>query len=162
MIEIISNQPNPNRIIELPALEQIKKGFFSVTERGYRKKYSTNLEKYFCKGSISLEQYNAGCRLYADAYHGGVLNSFRAMDYTKAKESGNLKTGEMSWLAADKHKNFSNAINSPDLGRVQKNILWEICIWDFSLSDVAEEPKYAIGLLRESLNELVRHYRRQR
>jgi hypothetical protein len=156
---IIEHQPNENRVIELPNIEQIKKAMFVVVNNKYQKKYATNLERYYHTGIISEAQYYAGTRLYCDAYYGGVLSQMKAIDYTRAKEIGSTNKYEMSSNQADKHHNFSNAINCKEIGRIQRDILWRICIYDESIQDFCEDKRFAAGLLRETLNELVRYYR---
>jgi hypothetical protein len=155
----MNDQPIDNKMIELPAIEQIRKAMFVVTNGKYRKQYATLLERYFCTGIISKAQFHAGTRLYSDAYYGGVLSQIKALDYTKAKEIGSTKKYEMSSNQAEKHHNFSNAINSKELGRIQKDILWHVCIFDEPLNKFSDNKMFASGLLRETLNELIHHYR---
>lgn len=159
--KMTTNQPHDNKIIELPALEQIKKGLLVVRGGKYRSQYATKLEKYHAGGSISEDQYRAGDRLYQDAYHGGVLNQLKAIDYTKAKEGGRdfKDLEQMSWLRADKHKQFSDAMFCTEIGRVQRDILWWVCIFDCETSGFSDNRNFAIGLLRETLNELARYYK---
>jgi len=155
----MNDQPIDNKMIELPAIEQIRKAMFVVTNGKYRKKYTTVLEKYYCTGIISEAQFNAGTRLYINAYYGGVLSQIKSLDLTKAREIGSTKKHEMSDNQADHHHNFSNAINSKELGRIQKDILWHVCICDEPLNKFSDNKMFASGLLRETLNELIHHYK---
>lgn len=156
-------QPYENKIIEIPNKQQMNKNEYVVREGKFRKKYATNLERYYAEGILSEDQYRAGDRLYQDAYHGGVLSQIKAIDYTAAKENpGGIKKMEMSWLRADKHKSFSDAMHSTEIGRLGRDILWHICIFDFNIKSFDENRHFASGLLRETLNELVRYYRNQR
>lgn len=150
-------QPNENRVIELPNAEQIKKGLFKISGGKIRRKYASALEKYFAYGSIDDEQYRAGQRLYEDAYNGGVLSNLKAIDYSKMRTS---TKEDMSWYVDDKRKKFSNAMFSKEIGRVQREILWHVVIFDEDIIKFDKNRHYAIGLLRETLNELVRHYKR--
>lgn len=151
------------RVIELPTKEQRLKSPYVATEGKVRKKYATVLEEYYGKGYISLDQFNAGERLHADAYHGGVLSQLKAIDYTRAKEAAaSVKAlHEISEFKADKHHNFSNAMYNPEIGRVQREILYHICIFDMDASSFGQRH-FAMGLLRETLNELIRYYRNLR
>jgi hypothetical protein len=159
-VAMMNDQPNDNRVIELPAIEQIRKAMFTVVDGKYKKPYASLLEKYYVKGIISEAQYHAGTRLYTDAYYGGVLSQLKAIDYTKAKEIGSTIKFDMSVNQADKHHNFSNAINNNEFGRIQKDILWHVCIFDMPLNQFSDNKMFASGLLRETLNELVRYYKK--
>lgn len=151
------------RIIELPTKEQRQKSIYIATEGKVRKKYATVLEEYYGKGYISEDQFRAGERLHSDAYHGGVLSQLKAIDYTRAKEAAASSKAleQISEFRADKHHNFSNAMYNTDIGRAGRDVLYNICIFDMSASDLGPRH-YVMGALRVTLNELVRYYRNLR
>lgn len=154
----IMEQPKEGRAIELPNPKQLLEKMFIVKDGKF---YRPNvLEKCFDRGSISELQYRAGMIMFEDAYFGLILSGLKGMDPTRASEprTRNYKPTEMTYDQARSHKNWSDAFYNERLGDIQRQILWHVVVNDKPISDAAKERHYALGLLRETLNDLVRYY----
>lgn len=151
------------RAIELPNKEQRAKSEYVKSSTGpVRRKYATVLEKYFGTGTLDKDQYQAGDRLYQEAYHGGVLSQIKAMDPTRAqmpKDRSYFNSSQMPTEQAYLHKAWSDAFFNQRLGNIQRDVLWWVCICDNEITHFSKNRDYSAGLLRESLNELARYYK---
>jgi hypothetical protein len=164
VVEKKKGEKTMHRVIEQPNKEQQAKHEYinlGKTDATVRRKYASNLEKYHAKDIISKDQYDAGTRLYMDAYHGMVLSGLKGIDPTKAtmpRQKG-YKPSELTQSQAYAHKRWSEAFHSDRLGEAERDILWCVCILDMGLKEVSDNTAYASGTLRVALNELVRFYR---
>lgn len=153
-----------HRHIEQPTHEQqVKNEYVNLNKADatVRRRYATNLEKYFAMSIISKDQFDAGTRLYMDAYHGMVLSGLKAIDPTQAampRQKG-YKPSELTQNQAYAHKRWSEAFYCERLGEAERDILWLICILDMTLKEASDNTAYVSGTLRVALNELVRFYR---
>lgn len=151
------------RYMELPPIEQMKE--FIVKEGRAERKNATVIDKYYVMGTINQEMYRAARKLYEDAYIGGVLSELKGIDPTRFLMPGggvSYRADEISWMKADKQRQFSQAMNYIDLKAENKDILWHVAIFDFTLYSFNKNTKYTKRLLCESLDILIKHYKVQR
>src|SRR5688572_108786 len=96
--------------ITLPTPEQRQKIEFTIRNKRVRRKYSTVLEKYAALDRITPDQADAGNRLYSSAVNGGVLNSTKAIDYSRVNPDKKNGSPNISWKQAMCHKAFLDAL----------------------------------------------------
>jgi hypothetical protein len=150
------------KAFEVPNKEQAAKKEYITTDRGIRAKYESNLHRYLAQGIITEDQFRAGNRLFISATVGGALSGIKGMDPTTMGMTSTGAKGEMSDYRCEKYMEYLAAMNAPNLGRVNKNILYWVCILDNDLTSFDQSQKndtrYAKRLLAESLTDLVEFY----
>jgi hypothetical protein len=153
----------PHKEIVFPTPEQRSKEQYVIKSGKIRKKYKTVIEKYHASGSLNDSQLSAAETLYCDARIGGVLSNMRSMDYTKLVTPVRGRPGEQSWKQAHHHRRFLDAMFSPNIGRMNREVLWHVVIMDCEISSFTRISRsFAAIVLREALTDLAEHYRKPR
>lgn len=151
-----------NRAFELPTKEHSQKEEFILSEGKVKKKYATNLEKYYYRGSLDIDQYNAGIRLNKDAILGGLFGpGLKGIDYSTfaVVSTTGYREAELSDMQIDRRTSFSNAMHNKEFGRIQRDVLWHVCVMDNDITSFnPASPHYSRVLLSETLHDLHRFY----
>jgi hypothetical protein len=158
----MNDQPNENRVIELPNKKQLNDQRFIVKDNKF---YRPNtLESCLDRGSIDHNQFTAGMIHFADAHFGLIFSGLKGIDTTRAAlpRIKGWKPSEMTTDQAYAHKNWSDAFYLEALGDEDRRVLLHIVILDHSTSSYSDNRAHTIGTLRIALNELARHYRHKR
>jgi hypothetical protein len=145
---------------DVPPLEiRVKRGDFIIKHGRARVKYDRNIDKYVSNGSITLEQYEAGLRLWQDAMMAGIECAIRSPILEERVPSKNNDITDNRNQARERfNKIFFNEDEKID--EKLKEVLWDIVIFDYSLSYHERNMRYyrgyGIKLLVKALNYIVK------
>ncbi len=156
---------NPDKV--RPDNWRLKERKDIIEDKGkYRQKYPSNLYKYWVLGSIDDDQYMAGMQLYVDAVIGRVYSGLSAIDYKRLPSGSYRENLHFTDNQLYAHIRYNDAIRSRFISIPQRDIMIDICVFDFDKLYHEQKKQYyhgkATDLLDRGLTNLAFHYENYR